>query len=135
MAQRRTMRLVSRNYSTYASVSSMISSLWWRSLEDRRADARMSLFIKVVYLVAVPVPQYINLPYRMTRHIHPLPFCSVANKYSQTCLKGSPNGRAKNWLLQTGDPLIQVHLYCILLQGTQKRWLLKARDPLIEVTT
>ena len=46
--------------------------------------------------------------------------------YSQICLKGSPQGSHKNWLLKTGDPLIQVHLHCILLQGTPKKWLLKA---------
>ena len=55
----------------------------------------------------------------------------VIYKYSQTCLKGSPKGTHKNWLLKTGDPLIQVYLHCNLVQGTPKRWLLKAGDPLI----
>ena len=36
----------------------------------------------------------------------------------------------KNWLLKTGDPLIQVHLHCILVQGSQKIWLLKTGDAL-----
>ena len=45
----------------HASVSSMLDSLGWRSLEDRRADAPLNLFYKIVYnLVAVPLPQYIN---------------------------------------------------------------------------
>ena len=57
-------------------------------------------------------------------------FDLVNIKYSQTCFKGSPKERTKS-----GDQLIQVHLHCILVQGTQKRWLLKAGDPLIEVTT
>ena len=57
------------------------------------------------------------------------------NNHSQTCLKGSSKGKDKKWLLKTGDPLIQVHLHCILIQWTQKRWLLKTGDPLIEVTT
>ena len=39
MVQRRAVRWVNSNYSTYAGVSSMIDSLGWRSLEDRRADA------------------------------------------------------------------------------------------------
>ena len=30
----------------------------------------------------------------------------------------------------TGDPLIQVHLHCILVQGTLKMRLLKTGDPL-----
>ena len=71
MVQRRAVRWVNSN--TYASVSSMLDSLGWRSLEDRRADARPILFYKIVYnLVAVPLPQYINHPVRMTRHMHPL---------------------------------------------------------------
>ena len=41
-------------------------------------------------------------------------------------------GTGKNWLLKTGDPLIQVHLHYILVQGTPKRWLLEAGDPLIQ---
>ena len=54
--------------------------------------------------------------------------------YSQTCLKGSPQGKKKG-LPKRSDPLIQDHLHCILVQGTQKRWLLKTGDPLIEMIT
>ena len=60
-------------------------------------------------------------------------FKKNAIKYSKTCLKGS--SKDKKWLLKTGDPLIQVHLHYILVQGTQKRWLLKTGDPLMAVTT
>ena len=78
MVQRRAVRWVSSNYSTYASVSSMLDSLEWRSLEDRRADARLILFYKIEYnLVAVPLPQYINQPVRTTRHMHPLHFVQI----------------------------------------------------------
>ena len=35
-------------------------------------------------------------------------------------LRGHPR-EGQKWLLKTGDPLIQVHLHCILGQGTQKR--------------
>ena len=49
-------------------------------------------------------------------------------------LRGHPRD-GQNWLLKTGDPLIQVPLYCILVQGAQKMWLLKTGDPFIEVTT
>ena len=80
MVQRRAVCWVNSNYSTYASMSSMLDSLGWQSLEDRRADARLILFLfyKIVYnLVAVPLPQYINHPVRMTRHIHPLHFVQI----------------------------------------------------------
>ena len=55
--------------------------------------------------------------------------------YSQTGLKGVTHGKDRKWLLKTGDPLIQVHLHFILVQGTEKRWLLKTGDPLIAMTT
>ena len=65
------MRWVNSNYSTYASVSCMTGSLGWGSLKDRRADARLILFYKIVHdLVVVPLPQYTNHPVRMTRHMH-----------------------------------------------------------------
>ena len=40
-------------------------------------------------------------------------------------------GTHKNWLLKTGDPLIQVHLHCILVEGTPKNRLLNTGDHLI----
>ena len=50
----------------------------------------------------------------------------------QTCLKGSAQGTGKNWLLKTGDPLIQVHFHYNLVQRIPKKWLVKACDPLIQ---
>ena len=32
-------------------------------------------------------------------------------QFSQTCLKGSPEGTYENMLLKTGDLLMQVHLH------------------------
>ena len=43
MVQRRAVRWVSNNYSSYASVTQMQNNLGWRTLEDRRADARLIL--------------------------------------------------------------------------------------------
>ena len=43
-------------------------------------------------------------------------------------LRGHPR-EVKKWLLKTGDPVIQLHLHCILGQGTYKRSLLNAGDP------
>ena len=48
---------------------------------------------------------------------------------------GVTEGKDKNWLLKTGDSLIQIHLHYIRVQGIQKKWLHKTGDPLIEVTT
>ena len=62
----------------------------------------------------------------------PCPYGNNIMGYSQTCLKGSAEGTGKNWLLKTGDPLIQVHFHYNLVQRIPKKWLLKACDPLIQ---
>ena len=62
----------------------------------------------------------------------PCPYGHIIMGYSQTCLKGSAQGTGKNWLLKTGDPLIQVHFQYNLVQQIPKKWLLKACEPLIQ---
>ena len=60
--QRRTARWVSNDYFTQSSVKAMLDNLGWRSLENRRIDARLTMFYKIVYgLVATPLPSYIKL--------------------------------------------------------------------------
>ena len=49
MIQRRAARWTLNNYSTYASVTEMLQSLGWRSLEQRRSDSRLCLFYKIIY--------------------------------------------------------------------------------------
>ena len=47
------------NFDRHASVTRIIQDLGWRSLDQRRADARLCLFFKVIHgLVAVPLPDY-----------------------------------------------------------------------------
>ena len=41
MIQRRAARWVKNNYSTYDSITNMLEDLGWRSLENRRIDARL----------------------------------------------------------------------------------------------
>ena len=61
------------SYSTYASVTQMQNELGLRSLEQRRADARVIMLFKVVHgLAAIPLPPYFEQPSRMTRQSHPL---------------------------------------------------------------
>ena len=73
MVQRRAARWVSNDYSTYSSVTEMMSNLGWRSLENRRYDARLLMFYKIVYgLVAIPVPSCFERPEVYTRHTYPL---------------------------------------------------------------
>ena len=73
MVQRRAAKWVSNDYSTYSSVTEMMSNLGWRSLENRRYDTRLLMVYKIVYgLVAIPVPSYFERPDVYTRHTHPL---------------------------------------------------------------
>ena len=46
MLQRRAARWVYNDYSPYSSVTDMLSNLGWRSLELRRYDLRIAMFIK-----------------------------------------------------------------------------------------
>ena len=73
MVQRRAIRWTQNSYSTYASVTQMQNELGLRSLEQRRADARVIMLFKIVHgLVAIPLPSYFEQPSRMTRYSHPL---------------------------------------------------------------
>ena len=73
MVQSRSIRWTMNNYSTYDSVTDMKTQLCWRSLEQRRADARLMMLYKIIHgLVAIPLPPYFRQPLRMTRHSHPL---------------------------------------------------------------
>ena len=51
----------------------MQNQLGLRTLEQRRAGARVIMLFKIIHgLVAIPLPQYFEQPSRMTRHSHPL---------------------------------------------------------------
>ena len=64
---------------------------------------------------------------------------SAHSSYKHTLkpiLRGHPReGQKLAAYRTTGDPLIQVNLHYILVQGAQKMRLLKTGNPLIEVTT
>lgn len=78
MVQRRAARWTLNNFSPYASVTNMLTTLGWRSLEDRRTDARLCLFYKVVHgLVAVPLPPYVVHPLRIPRQSHPFAYRQI----------------------------------------------------------
>ena len=71
-------RWVSNDYSTQSSVKAMCGNLGWRSLENRRIDARLTMFYKIVYgLVAIPLPSYFVHPEVYTRHMHSLSYRQI----------------------------------------------------------
>ena len=76
--QRRAARWVSNDYSSYSSVTDMLSNLGWRSLENRRTDMPLALFYKIVYgLVAITLPSYFEHPEVYTRHMHSLSYRQI----------------------------------------------------------
>ena len=57
---------VNSNYSSYASVRSMLDTLRMGSFEDRKAYARLIRLYKIVYdLFAILLPQYITQPHQI----------------------------------------------------------------------
>ena len=88
VVQRRAARWVTNDYSSYSSATQMINTLGWRSLEQRRDDARLIIFYKIVYgLVEISLPPYIQRQVRMTRNMHPYHFIQIhtsANYYKYT---------------------------------------------------
>ena len=65
-------KLVSNNYDkTPGTMTSIMSSLHWQSLESRRASARLTLFYKMVNSeVAVNLNNYVHPYARQSRHYH-----------------------------------------------------------------
>ena len=75
MVQRRAARYVNNNYDSTASVTDMLESLKWRSLANRRADARLSLFYKITHnLVDVPSENFLTPVTRSSRLHHNFAF-------------------------------------------------------------
>ena len=67
------------DYDTRSSVTEMLENRGWGSLEQRRTDARLSLFYGIVYagLVAIPMPEYIEAKTRFSRNCHSMKFRQV----------------------------------------------------------
>ena len=76
--QRRAARWTVCNFDRTSSVSAMVETLGWRTLEQRRADARLCLFYKIINnLVAVPLPDYVQPNTRPSRRGHSMTFCQL----------------------------------------------------------
>ena len=76
--QWRAARWTTCNFGRTASVTDMIETLGWRTLEQRRAYARLCIFFKIINnMVAVPLPDYIQPNPRISRRGHSRPFCQL----------------------------------------------------------
>ena len=73
--QRRAARWTTSNFDYRSSTTATVDKLGWRTLELRRADARLCLFFKIVHgLVALPLPEYIEPSNRISRYCHSMTF-------------------------------------------------------------
>ena len=112
--QRRAARWVSDNYERLACVSDMIATLGWRSLEQRRADARLCLLYKIIHgLVAVPLPDYIKPNTRISRYCHSTTFRQLQTsteyyKIHSSCLQ-----------LSSGQPCLNMLYACQALKPSR----------------
>ena len=76
--QRRAARWRTSNYDYRSSVSAMLDQLGRRSPAQRRADARLCLFYKIIHgLVAVPFPDNIKPTHRVSRYCHSMTFRQI----------------------------------------------------------
>ncbi|MCW4309234.1 MAG: reverse transcriptase domain-containing protein [Candidatus Thiodiazotropha endolucinida] len=85
MIQHRAARWTLSRFSSYDSVTDMLSQLGWRSLDQRRSDARLCMFYKIMNgLVAVPLPPYFQQVTTRTRHgqSHPLAIRQIHTTYN-----------------------------------------------------
>ena len=77
--QRRAARWTVSNFDRKASVTKIVQDLGWRTLDQRRADARLCLFFKILHgLVAIPLPDYIQHSTRISRYCHSMTFRQVS---------------------------------------------------------
>ena len=77
--QRRAARWTVSNFDRKASVTEIVQDLGWRTLDQRRADARLCLLFKILHgLVAVPLPDYIQHSTRISRYCHSMTFRQVS---------------------------------------------------------
>ena len=77
--QRRAACWTASNYDWQASATQIVQDLGWRTLEQRRADAHLCLFYKVIHgLVVVPLPDFIQYSNRISRYCHSMTFRQVS---------------------------------------------------------
>jgi len=66
--QRRAARFVNRDYSRESSVTLMLNQLGWQPLQHRKANARLTMFYKIVHcIVAIPPTLYLTPSNRSAR--------------------------------------------------------------------
>ena len=79
--QRSAARFVTRDYSSYSSVTDMLSALKWRSLASRRQDLRLILMFQITHdMVAIPTESLLTSSDSRTRSSHGLTYKHLPSK-------------------------------------------------------
>ena len=82
--QRRAARFVKSRYSRYSSVSDMLDVLGWMPLSQRRQEARLILFYKIINgLAHLPFEGVLVEAYKGTRRKHNMKFRQIVHTTSQ----------------------------------------------------
>ena len=82
--QRRAARFVKSRYSRYSSVSDMLDVFGWTPLSQRRQEARLILFYKIINgLAQVPFECVLVEAYKGTRRKHNMKFRQIGHTTSQ----------------------------------------------------
>ena len=82
--QRQAARFVKSRYSRYSSVSDMLDVLGWVPLSQRRQEARLILFYKIINgLAQVPFEGVLVEAYKGTRRKHNMKFRHIGHTTSQ----------------------------------------------------
>ena len=82
--QRRAAKLVKSRYLRYSSVSDILDVLGWTPLSQRRQDARLILFYKIMNgLAQVPFEGILFEAYKGTRRKHSMKFRQIGHTTSQ----------------------------------------------------
>ena len=76
-------RFVKSRYSRYSSVSDMIDVLGWTALSQRRQEARLILFYKIINgLAQVPFEGVLVEAYKCTRRKHSMKFIQIGHTWT-----------------------------------------------------
>ena len=82
--QRRAARFVKSRYSRYSSVSDVLDVLGWTPLSQRRQEARLILFYKIINgLAQVPFERVLVEAYKGTKRKHSMKFRQIGHITSQ----------------------------------------------------
>ena len=118
MVQRRAVRFVKRDYDRTSSVTAMLDELGWDTLQERRQQAKATMFYRIVYgLVCVPSTPFLIPTLVSTTRGHDMKFLvpqSSVNAHKYSFFRSTT--RIWNQLPQQAVSAPSLEVYKLLLQ-------------------